>query len=144
EIDFDLKDPARVGRRLGDALQYAQRVESLVTGLSIETLLPRVARGDYVSRFLTIWQADEQGHSRALAHLLKLLGFEPEPDPVDEPVPLHNRRAGLLGQASLAVHRVVELVYHTVGAMNEKLAFTAYERMAVVLDDMGEHGLSDT
>lgn len=42
------------------------------------------------------------------------------------------------------MHETVELIYHTVGAMNERLAFTAYERMSDVLVELGEHGLVDT
>ena len=117
----------------------------MVTGLSIETLLPRAAGDDgYINRFLTIWEPDEQGHALALERLLIELDLEPFPLPEDEPVPLHNRLAGLLGSASARVHETVELIYHTIGAMNERLAFSAYERMSEVLGELGEHGLVDT
>src|SRR4029077_10052607 len=52
--------------------------------------------------------------------------------------------AGLLGTMSARMHLTVELMYHTVGAMNERLAFSAYERMAEILTELGEHGLVDT
>ena len=92
---------ARPGRRAssaGRALAYSQRVEAMVTGLSIETLLPRTGTGDgYINRFLAVWTPDEQGHALALDRLLVALDIEPFPLPQDEPVPVHNRIAGLLG-----------------------------------------------
>ena len=42
------------------------------------------------------------------------------------------------------MHETVELVYHSIGAMNERLAFSAYERMSEILTELGEHGLVDT
>jgi rubrerythrin len=117
----------------------------MVTGLSIETLLPRTSGEDgYIQRFLAIWTPDEQGHARALEHLLQQLELEPFPLPTEQPVPIHNRLAGLLGTLSARMHQTVELMYHTVGAMNERLAFSAYERMAEILTELGEHGLVET
>ena len=131
--------------RLAAPLAYSQRVEAMVTGLSIETLLPRTASGDgYINRFLTVWTPDEQGHALALDRLLVALDIEPFPLPQDEPVPIHNRLAGLLGTMSARMHETVELVYHSIGAMNERLAFSAYERMSEILTELGEHGLVDT
>ena len=145
EVDYDLRDRAAVRARLAAPLQYAQRVEAMVTGLSIETLLPRVAGGaGYIDRFLAVWTPDEQGHARALDRLLVELDLEPFALPEDEPVPLHNRLAGILGSVSARVHETVELVYHAVGAMNERLAFSAYERMSEILTELGEHGLVET
>ena len=92
----------------------------------------------YINRFLTVWQPDEQGHARALERLLVELDLEP--------FPLPRRRAGalsttgwrvVLGGASERVHETVELIYHTIGAMNERLAFSAYERMSEVLVELG-------
>jgi hypothetical protein len=144
-IDYELRNPAAVRERLAAPLAYSQRVEAMVTGLSIETLLPRAAGDDgYINRFLTIWEPDEQGHARALERLLIELEIEPFPLPEDEPVPVHNRLAGLLGTASVRVHETVELIYHTIGAMNERLAFSAYERMSEALLELGEVGLVDT
>jgi hypothetical protein len=145
DVDFSLRDRHAVRARLAAPLAYSQRVEAMVTGLSIETLLPRAAtETGYINRFLTIWQPDEQGHARALERLLMELDMEPFPLPEDEPVPLHNRLAGLLGGASTRVHETVELIYHTIGAMNERLAFSAYERMSEVLLEIGELGLVHT
>lgn len=144
-VDFDVRDPDGVRARLGAPLAYSQRVEALVTGLSIETLLPRASGDDgYINRFLTVWEPDEQGHALALERLLVTLDLEPTPLPSDAPVPLHNRLAGLLGTISTRMHETVELIYHTIGAMNERLAFSAYERMAEILGAMGEHGLVQT
>ncbi|MEQ1785406.1 MAG: hypothetical protein ABL966_00010 [Acidimicrobiales bacterium] len=144
-IDYAVRDRDAVRARLAAPLAYSQRVEAMVTGLSIETLLPRAAGDDgYINRFLSVWQPDEQGHALALERLLLELDLEPVPLPNDEPVPLHNRLAGVLGSASQRVHETVELIYHTIGAMNERLAFSAYERMSVVLVELGEPGLVDT
>ncbi len=145
EVDYDLRDPAAVRARLAAPLAYSQRVEAMVTGLSIETLLPRTASGDgYINRFLAVWTPDEQGHARALDRLLVELEIEPFPLPEDEPVPVHNRLAGLLGTMSGRMHETVELVYHAIGSMNERLAFSAYERMSEILTELGEHGLVDS
>jgi hypothetical protein len=117
----------------------------MVTGLSIETLLPRTAGTDgYIHRFLAVWTPDEQGHALALERLLVALDLEAFPLPADEPVPIHNRIAGLLGRMSTRVHETVELVYHSIGAMNERLAFSAYERMSEIANELGEHGLAET
>ena len=145
EVDYELRDRDAVRARLAAPLAYSQRVEAMVTGLSIETLLPRTAGTDgYIHRFLTVWTPDEQGHALALERLLVALDIEPFPLPEDEPVPLHNRLAGLLGTMSARMHETVELVYHAVGAMNERLAFSAYERMSEILTELGEHGLVET
>jgi hypothetical protein len=145
EIDFDMVDRDAVRARLADPLQYSQRVEAMVTGLSIETLLPRTSGDDgYIHRFLAVWEPDEQGHALALEALLRHLDLEPFPLPTEEPVPIHNRVAGLLGTLSHRMHQTVELMYHTVGAMNERLAFSAYERMGEILTELGEHGLVST
>ena len=145
EVDYELRNPAAVRDRLAAPLAYSQRVEAMVTGLSIETLLPRTASGDgYINRFLTVWTPDEQGHALALDRLLVALDVEPFPLPQDEPVPIHNRIAGLLGTMSARMHETVELVYHSIGAMNERLAFSAYERMSEILTELGEHGLVES
>ena len=144
-VDYAMRDSDAVRARLAAPLAYSQRVEAMVTGLSIETLLPRAAGEDgYINRFLTVWQPDEQAHALALERLLVELDIEPHPLPQDEPVPLHNILAGRLGTLSKRMHETVELIYHTVGAMNERLAFTAYERMSDVLVELDEHGLVDT
>jgi hypothetical protein len=145
EVDYELRDPDAVRTRLAAPLAYSQRVEAMVTGLSIETLLPRTTGGDgYIHRFLRVWTPDEQGHALALDRLLVALDLEPFPLPRDEPVPIHNRLAGLLGTMSRRMHETVELVYHTIGAMNERLAFSAYERMSEILTELGEQGLVET
>jgi hypothetical protein len=145
DVDYDLRNPDAVRARLAAPLAYSQRVEAMVTGLSIETLLPRTASDDgYINRFLTVWTPDEQGHALALERLLVALDIEPFPLPQDEPVPVHNRLVGLLGTLSARMHETVELVYHAIGAMNERLAFSAYERMSEILTELGEHGLVET
>jgi hypothetical protein len=143
-IEVDVRRPELVRRRLADPLRYAQRVEALVTGMSIETLLPRAAQGGYVGRFLAVWQPDEQRHAVALGRLLDRLDLAPDPVPVGQAVPFHNRVVGALGMRCRHAHETVELAYHVIGAMNEKLAFTAYERMAGVLVASGERDLAES
>lgn len=88
-VDYAVRDRDAVRARLVAPLAYSHRVEAMVTGLSIETLLPRAAGDDgYINRFLTVWQPDEQGHALALERLLVELDIEPHPLPQDEPVPL--------------------------------------------------------
>src|SRR5690349_20138290 len=61
-VDYELRDRDEVRARLAAPLAYSQRVEAMVTGLSIETLLPRTGTGDgYIHRFLAVWTPDEQG-----------------------------------------------------------------------------------
>ncbi|MFL6205644.1 MAG: hypothetical protein ACJ739_09870 [Acidimicrobiales bacterium] len=144
-VDYELRRPAAVRARLAAPLMYSQRVEAMVTGLSIETLLPRTGvDDDYIHRFLAVWTPDEQGHALALERLLITLDLAPFTLPQDEPVPVHNRIVGLLGSLSTRVHETVELVYHSIGAMNERLAFSAYERMSEILSELGELRLVET
>jgi hypothetical protein len=128
--------------RLGDALRYAQRVEAEVAGLSIETLLPYAA-DDHVGRFLTVWVPDELGHGSALEHLLEALMLPAFVARPAETVPWHNRVAGWLGQRSRHVYEMVSMTYHTIGAINERLALEAYARMATISADLGEVELAD-
>jgi hypothetical protein len=133
-----IRRPDVVRQHIGDALLYAQRVEAEVGGLSIETLLPHT-RNDYVGRFLHVWVPDEQGHGEAQAHLSRHLGlraYEPRPE---DAVPLHNRAAGFLARLLPRVKSIIEMTYHTIGAINERLALEAYRRMATILDQLGEH-----
>jgi hypothetical protein len=132
-----IREPDVVREHIGDALLYAQRVEAEVGGLSIETLLPH-STDDYVGRFLTVWVPDEQGHGEAQARLARALGLQPyEPRPEDA-VPLHNRAAGFLARLLPRVKSMIEMTYHTIGAINERLALEAYRRMAAILEHHGE------
>ena len=136
-----IRRPDVVRDQIGDALLYAQRVEAEVGGLSIETLLPH-STDDYVGRFLTVWVPDEQGHGEAQARLARSLGLQPyEPRPEDA-VPLHNRAAGFLARLLPRVKGMIEMTYHTIGAINERLALEAYRRMAAILEHSGEHEMA--
>jgi hypothetical protein len=141
DLDLRVHDPALVRARIGRPLEYSQRVESVVTGLGIETLLPRL--GDRVHRFLSIWTDDETTHGRALAMLLHELGL-PEYQPTESRLPPHNLLANVLGRLSTKAHHVVELVWATQGAMNEHLAMSAYSRMAEICHELGELAVRDT
>jgi hypothetical protein len=137
-----IRRPELLVERLGDPVRYAQRVEAEVAGLSIETLLPYAA-DDHVGRFLAVWVPDELGHGAALQRLLASLGlpsFAPRPA---ETVPWHNRIAGWLGHRSRGVYEMVSMTYHTIGAINERLALGAYARMASIATDVGEVELAD-
>ena len=136
-----IRRPDVVREHIGDALLYAQRVEAEVGGLSIETLLPH-SSNDYVGRFLTVWVPDEQGHGEAQARLARSLGLQPyEPRPEDA-VPLHNRAAGFLARLLPRVKGMIEMTYHTIGAINERLALDAYRRMAAILEHHGEREMA--
>ena len=135
-----IRRPEEVARRLGPALRYAQRVEAEVAGLSIETLLPNAHR-DLHGRFLAVWVPDELGHAAALDRLLRGLDLSPVTARAAESVPLHNRSAGLLGRFSLHAYEMVSMTYHSIGAINERLALAAYSRIAEILDELRERPL---
>jgi hypothetical protein len=136
-----IRRPDVVAERLGDAIRYSQRVEAEVAGLSIETLLPH-ANDDYDGRFLTVWVPDELGHGDAQEMLLRHLDlpvFDPRGADV---VPLHNRIAGFLGRLSRHAYEMVSMTYHTIGAINERLAMGAYGQMATIAAEVGESELA--
>jgi hypothetical protein len=141
DIDFTIRDPRWVTRALAAPLEYAQRVESVVAALGIETLMPR--HDERVQRFLVVWTADEVGHGLALAQLMRLLGLTPTPES-DPTLPFHNHLVGAMGRMSSRVHEVVEAVWGTAGAMNEHLAMAAYARMDAMLRERNERALHET
>ena len=140
-VDYTVLNPAALTARLTDPLQYAQRVEIIVTGLGIEHLLPR--HDERIARFLEIWIEDETTHGVALGTLLDQLGLETYV-PTDASLPIHNQLAKLLGRLSQRAHEVVELIWSASGAMNEHLAMSAYREMGIVVDDLGERSLYET
>ena len=141
DIDFTVTDPDRVRRALADPLEYAQRVESVVAGLGIETLIPH--SDQRVRRFLDVWTLDEIGHGEALAALMRRLDLEPTRVP-EPSVPVHNHLIGAVTRRSNAMHEVAEAVWATAGTMNEHLAMTAYVRMDEILRDFNERALHET
>lgn len=141
DIDFTVVDRDRVARELAAPLEYAQRVESVVVGLGIETLIPR--SDERVARFLAVWTTDEIGHGLALAELMHQLDLTPAP--ASEPtIPLHNHLVGAMARMSQPMHEIVEAVWATAGTMNEHLAMTAYARMDEMLRALNEHALHET
>ena len=140
-VDYTVLNPAALTARLTDPLQYAQRVEIIVTGLGIEHLLPR--HDERIARFLDIWIEDETTHGVALGTLLDQLGLETYV-PTDASLPIHNQLAKLLGRLSQRAHEVVELIWSASGAMNEHLAMSAYREMGIVVDELGERSLYET
>jgi len=141
DIDFTVRDPRWVSTALAAPLEYAQRVESVVAALGIETLIPR--HDERVQRFLVVWTADEVGHGLALAQLMRLLGLTPTPDS-DPTLPFHNHLVGAMSRMSSRMHQVVEAVWGTAGAMNEHLAMAAYARMDAMLRERNEQALHET
>lgn len=131
-----LEQPELLARRLGPVIRYSQRVEADVAGLSIETLLP-YADGGHIGRFLHVWVPDESGHGVAQEGLLDRIGVPIKPAAADDAVPLHNRVAGVLGRLSQNAYLIVSMMYHSIGAMNERLAMAAYTQMAKISDDLG-------
>ena len=136
-----VRRPDELVARLGDALRYSQRVEADVAGLGIESLLPHSGE-DHNGRFLAVWVPDELGHAAAQAILLERLQLPVyEARPADA-APIYNRIAGALGRISACTAEMVSLAYHSIGAINERLAMAAYGRMAEVADEIGEHELT--
>lgn len=136
-----LRDPERLRARLGDAIRYSQRVEAEVGDLGIETLLPH-ATDDHVGRFLETWGPDELGHAAAQERLLRALELPVYEHRAEDHVPAHNRMAGLIGRLSAHAYEMVSMMYHSIGAINERLAMGAYRRMAAIAADLGEERLA--
>ena len=135
-----IRRPMLLRERLGDAVLYAQRVESEVAQLPIDVALPHDA-DSYLGRFLRVWTPDELGHGEAQAHLLTFLDLAVPDASTDDWLASH--LAWLLGTASARAYEVVLMTYLTVGAMNEKLAMSAYQAMAAVAATIGEQDLAD-
>jgi hypothetical protein len=135
-------DPQRLAAELGIAIQYAQRVEADVAGLSIDTLLPH-SHSDHIGRFLEVWVPDESGHGVAQELLLAHLGVPIRPAADPDAVPFHNRVAGVLGRLSRHAYLIVSMTYHTIGSMNERLAIGAYSQIARVAKAAGADELAD-
>ncbi len=129
--------------RLAASIRYSQRVEAEVADLGIETLLP-YATDDYDGRFLEVWVPDERGHGTALEILLRRLGLPTYEARPSDTVPPHNRLAGMLGRLSANAYEMVSLTYHSIGAINERLAMAAYTRMAEICRELDQHDLADT
>lgn len=136
-----VRRPDLLADRLAAPLRYAQRVEAEVAGLSIETLLPYAA-DDHVGRFLAVWVPDELGHAAILGQLLGALELPSDPTRPADTVPWHNRVAGWLGHRSHRTYEIVSMTYHTIGAINERLALAAYERMAEIAVELDEPDLA--
>jgi hypothetical protein len=135
-----MRRPDVVRDRLGDALLYAQRVEAEVAQLPIEVALPH-ADDDYMGRFLGVWTPDEVGHGEAQSRLMRAIDLEPAEARTDDWLASHV--AGLASRSSRRLHEIVLMLYHTVGAMNEKLAMSAYQQMARIAADIDEPELAD-
>ncbi|MET0143570.1 MAG: hypothetical protein ABW328_02110 [Ilumatobacteraceae bacterium] len=83
---------------------------------------------------------DELGHGACLLNLLDALGLPPAEPRLDEPW-LH-RATGWSAGRSPGVHHMVSMAYHSIGAINERLALEAYGSMAAVAVEIGEDDLA--
>jgi hypothetical protein len=135
-----LRDPDLVRERLGAPLIYAQRVEAEVAQLPIDVALPH-AKDDHMGRFLAVWTPDEVGHGEAQARLMQAVGLRAAEAKTDDWLASHV--AGLASRGSRHLHEIVLMLYHTVGAMNEKLAMSAYQQMARIAEHIGEPELAE-
>lgn len=137
-----IRHPEELRQRIGDPIRYSQRVEAEVAGLSIETLLP-YATDDYDGKFLDVWVPDERGHGEALDILARVLGLPAEVPRDASTVPVHNRVAGVLGRRSANAYEIVSMMYHSIGAMNERLALGAYSAMGRIAEGVGDVELAE-
>lgn len=135
-----IRRPDLVREHLGAPLLYAQRVEAEVAQLPIDVALPHPP-DSYLGRFLAVWTPDETGHGEAQARLLRALDMTVPEARTDDWLASH--LAGLLSRASSRAYEVVSMTYHSVGAMNEKLAMSAYKAMATIAAGIGEQELAD-
>ena len=135
-----IRRPDLVREHLGAPLLYAQRVEAEVAQLPIDVALPHPPDSP-LGRFLRVWTPDETGHGEAQARLLQALDM-PVPEAATDDW-LASHVAGLLGRLSARAYGIVSMTYHTVGAMNEKLAMSAYKAMATIAGGIGEQELAD-
>ena len=144
QIDFTVNNPELVSTELGATFQYFHRVEAEVAGLSLSVLLPN-SPSHYVDRFVNYaWTPDETLHGIAFGELLDVLGVDRPTVADQQRVPLHNRFVGVAGRLSQRTHEVVEMIYHTTGAVHEKLTFIGYQRLIDRLTAMGERALVAT
>lgn len=137
-----IRRPDALRERLGPALRYSQRVEANVADLGIDVLVPHEA-DSHLGRFLRVWVPDETGHAESQRLLLDVLDLPAEPTRGAGHVPAHNRLAGWLGRLSDRAHAVVSMTYHSIGAMNERLAMGAYQRMGEIAAELGEAELHE-
>jgi len=135
-----MRRPDLVRERLAAPLLYAQRVEAEVAQLPIDKALPH-ADDDYMGRFLAVWTPDEVGHGEAQERLMQVLGLQAAEVKTDDKAVAFV--GGLMTRSSRRLHEVALMGYHTVGAMNEKLAMSAYQQMGRIAVDIGEPELAD-
>lgn len=141
-VDLTLVDPERLRAKLGPTFEYFQRVETLTMPSSLEALMP-ASKDDYTGRFISPWTRDEQVHGKAFNLLLGELGMSGIVDPEDS-VPRINHYTGLVTARSEWAHGVVEMLYHTMGSLHEKLTAIGYKRLEQILTHMGETALVET
>ena len=80
---------------------------------------------------------------RAQEQLLRALELPVyESRPIDH-IPVHNRIAGTLGTLSAHVYEIVSMMYHSIGAINERLAMGAYRQMTAIMTELGEDELAE-
>ena len=141
-VDYTVHNPAALTARLADPLQYAQRVEIIVTGLGIEHLLPR--HDERIARFLDDLDRgrdDPRRRARHPARPARARDLRADRRPAADPQPARQApraalAAGPRGRRARSGRAS--------GAMNEHLAMSAYREMGVVVDELGERSLYET
>jgi hypothetical protein len=141
-VDFDVRRPDLVRQRLAPTLDYFARVEREVERnlLEIAAFLP--GAGEETQRFVRIWAEQELPHGEIFETLKAHLGLPPsQPDLTTVSLPL--RVTGRLS-AIPGVSNVLLMLYHSMGAMHERLTAVGYDKLRDRLLEIGEHGFAHT
>jgi len=122
-----------------ESLVYMRDVEgftdSYISGIAAHRT---TLRDPLIGRFLPIWQAEEAGHSEAIARYLRLYGerratvIPAQPPSPAASAPLHERVVAHVGGP---VGRLVAAAHMTWGASNELLTLNGYRLLASRFDD---------
>lgn len=141
-VDFDVRRPDLVRARLGPTLDYFARVEREVERnlLEIAAFLPGAS--DETRRFVRIWAEQELPHGEVFETLKARLDLPPsEPDLTTVSLPLR-----VTGRLSVVpgVSDVLLMLYHSMGAMHERLTAVGYDKLRDRLLEIGERGFAQT
>lgn len=141
-VDFTIKNPELLTRRLAKAFRYFGRVEREVERnvLELEALLPNADAN--TRRFYEIWEAQEVPHGLIFDELQRQLGLEPELPDLNT-ISRSIRAGGVLSHIP-GVHDVLMQVYLSTGAMHERLTAAGYDKLKLRLMDIGETALVET
>jgi hypothetical protein len=141
-VDFDLRRPDLVRERLAPTLDYFARVEREVERnlLEIAAFLP--GAGEETQRFVRIWAEQELPHGEIFETLKAHLSLPPSRPDLTTVTP-GLRIAGRLSVIP-GVSDVLLMLYHSMGAMHERLTAVGYDKLRDRLLEIGEHGFAAT